>query len=217
MKIIEEYINPCRSRYVKRYNELNEEQQREWDNIENLPKEKLYLKPIERKRKPEVVEGTIFALQLPEDLFMFGKVIARKHHLPMIDEEFFVVFISSKVSQEMTDYPQEFTEDNILLGPWLVSEAFWRNGTFYTVGFEELTDIEKRIDYGFYKTRYVVPKFGKGKMKDKGFIVDVNGKKIDYEPRYLEHCAYITITGIEEAIRQEIIINPKLLVDESSN
>lgn len=210
MNIVKEYENPCRSRYILRYNSLPESIQHQWDSIDKLPKEKLNLRPIKRKMKPDIREGTIFAMKLPENMFIFGKVVATDLNLPMIENDFFVVFIFRYSSKSLEGYPIELSYDNILLGPWIISNGLWRNGTCYTVGFCGLTEEEKNIDYGFYE--FKIGMSNEGKIIDDGFICDVKGYRLNHEPIFLEHCACITIYGIETKIRREIIVTPQLLI-----
>ncbi len=73
-----------------------------------------------------------------------------------------------------------------------------------------LTTEEFQIDCGLYKTKFQVDA-SSGKMIDNGYFVNVYGEKIDYVPKHLELCSYITLDGIERAIRKELIINPNLL------
>lgn len=50
-----------------------------------------------------------------------------------------------------------------------------------------------------------------GKLVDKGYFVNINGQIIDYEPKYCELCAYITLDGIVRRILQELIKEPNIL------
>lgn len=209
MNITEEYKNPCRARYVARYNSLSEDIQRKIDDIDKLPKDKLHLKPIKRKRNPKIHEGTIFTIKVPEDVFFFGKVICTDLTLPMIDKGYFVVFFFRQGSRDMSHFPLELTTDNILIGPMILGDGLWKNGICYTVGFQPLTEREKGIDYGFYKMSYKISE--SGKMVDFGKVIDVNGNVLQKEPAFLDHCGYTTIHGIEHAFRQEIIIEPSLI------
>ncbi len=72
---------------------MSEEQQIAWDEIDTLPKEKKYLKPIKRKRNPEIKTGTVFAMLLPENVYMYGKIISDNPELPMIEKGFFIAVI----------------------------------------------------------------------------------------------------------------------------
>ncbi|MDE5596721.1 MAG: immunity 26/phosphotriesterase HocA family protein [Lachnospiraceae bacterium] len=209
MKIVEEYKNPCRSRYVAKYNALNEEQQKAWDAIDSLPKEKIYLKYIKRKRKPEVGAGTVFAMLLPENVYMVGKIIEDDLNLPTIEKGYFAVFISNIILKDLTEFSFELSEENILIGPLIMNDGFWRNGTFYTIGYAEITQKEKELSYGFYKIR-LIPTEDKP-LADKSYIVDVHGNIMEEEPQFLDFCAYVTITGIERAIRQALIMHPELI------
>ena len=213
-KIInEKYVNPLRSRFVLEYNAMTEEQQHQFDLIETLPKEKKYLKYIKRKRLPDVKIGTIFVMLLPENIYMYGKIIAKADNLPMIDAGNFVAMISRITTKEIENFNFDLTETGILCGPWIIGEGFWKNGTFFTVCEGELSKKEKKLDIGFYEMNFRPQE--DGKLIDKGFFIDLNGKKIRKEPKFLNHCAYITIVGIEEEIRKHVILGDITTLDNS--
>lgn len=209
MKIIEDYKNPIRSRYVERYNNLSEEVQNQWDKIESLPKEELNIRPIKRNRKPELSPGTIFAIHLPEDKYLYGKILADNLSLPKIDKNFFVAFISKIVSNELIATPFELTESNIMFGPIIIGDGLWKNGTFYSICQENLTERERNIPFGFYASKLMFTETGK--MEERGSFIDVLGESLDKEPKFLGNCGYITIHGIEKAIKQEVLSDPDLL------
>jgi hypothetical protein len=211
MNIIEEYKNPCRNRYVARYNSLLEDIQKKIDDINKLPKEELYLKPIKRKRNPVIHEGTIFAIKLPEEVYFFGKVICSELALPMIEKGYFVVFFFRQGSRDMKRFPLELSADNILIGLMILGNALWKNGTCYTVDLQPLTKREREINYGFYKFNYRTSE--SSKIEDLGKVIDVKGNVLQKEPAFLGLCAYTTIYGIESAFRKEIIIAPSLIND----
>lgn len=149
-KYMNQFQNPIALRYNKVYNSLSNEQRQQWDNIEYLPKEQWRLKKIRRVRKPEISAGTIFALLLPENVYMFGKIVEDKLSLPNIEKDFFVAFISSQVSDDINHFPHVIHDENIILGPVIISDGLWKNGTFFTVGYEPLTEDEMNLDYGFF-------------------------------------------------------------------
>lgn len=126
---------------------------------------------------------------------------SRNHDIPMIDDNFFIVFVGDKVSKDMFDYQTEFDDEHITIGPWIIGEGLWKNGTFFTVGHCEITEKEKQLDYGFFKF----------KRYPNGYIVDVDGNVLDKEPKYLEHGAYNTIHGIEVDVREALILHPEIM------
>jgi hypothetical protein len=199
MNIIEEYKNPCRTRWVKRFNSLPVEIQEQINHIDDLPSITVRLKPIKRAKQPTIEEGTIFAVKTLEDVFFFGKVINAKLNLPNIRDGFFAVFFFNEGSKDIENFPTELTHENILFGPLILNDGFWKNGICYTVGCRTLTESERQLEYGFYLDRL------------SGFILSAEGKALNKEPVFLDFSAYTTIAGIEKELKKEFIINPKLL------
>ena len=179
------YETPISKRNDVLYASLSMEQKRLWNEMDQLPKEKIQLQPIKRKRKPEITKGTIFAMLLPEDVYLFGKVFVDNLHLPMIDSDYYIAFISRKAAKTMTEFPTEIPEEDVLMGPIIIGDGLWKNGTFYTVGYNPLTTEEFQIDCGLYKTKFQVDA-SSGKMIDNGYFVNVYGEKIDYVPKHFE-------------------------------
>lgn len=204
------YETPISKKNDVLYASLSMEQKHSWNEIEHLPKEKIQLQPIKRKLKPEIAKGTIFAMLLPENVYLFGKIFLDNLCLPMIDSDYYIAFISRKAAKTMAEFPTEIPEGDVLIGPIIIGDGLWKNGTFYTVGYNPLTTEEVQIDCGLYKSNFQVDG-SSGKIVDNGYYVNMYGEKIDYEPKHLELCAYKTIDGIERAIRKELIINPNLL------
>lgn len=203
--ISEEYQNPVRARFVAQYNAMTEEQQRQFDAIDSLAKEQKYLKPIKRVRKPNISAGTIFAMRLPEDIYVYGKIIARADKLPNIYDGFFVALVSRIATRSMEERNFDLTEAGILTEPWIVSDRAWRNGRFFTVFDGEVSKKEKKLDIGFYQPDFR-PQSDGALLPLRGHIFDINGSVIDREPEHLASCGYITIDGIEKELRKQIIL-----------
>lgn len=198
-------VNLIQQRYIDWYNSLVKEEQLQVDNIPYLPKEELYLKKIKRVRKPIITEGTVFAMKLPEDIFLYGKIICKANHLPFINEDNpnYVAMIYQMATLELEQEIFELDDYNCIIGPWIVSDIFWRNGTFFTVGEKELTEGEKNLDIGFYCEEGNLDE--NGIINYKGIIYDINGNVSKKEYKFLSLGGYKTIFGIEYDIRTMMI------------
>lgn len=191
-----ENMNPIRRRYVQWFNSLSEEQQIAMKGIDNLSKEEFYLKKIKRKRKPNIVPGTIFAMHLPENVYLYGKVIQEAENFPMIDPGFFIIMLSNIVTKELENVEFKINESTILAGPMIIGDGLWRNGTSFTTGYYELTEDEKTLDIGFMKMHGA----------NNYYLLDKHGGTTDREAKFLDYCAYTTIYGIEYEIRKQVIL-----------
>ncbi len=192
--------NPLSKRWKERYSSQPEEIQMALDELYNKNSKQYQLKLIKRKRI-EPSDGDIFVLSPREGIYYFGKVlvgcIKHKSNDTFIDSKS-LVFIFNTPSSELTfeDYFKDY--NNLLISPVIVDSSYWKQGFFYTIGKETVTDEERSIDYGFYSI---------GKMK----FFKENGEEIENTPKLLGTYGISTITGVAYQIEQEIIINPDLL------
>ncbi len=200
-----EYINPLRKRHLAEYELMSAEQREQMDGYDELPKEERYIIPIKRKRKPEIFPGTIFAICLPSKRYVYGKILKKAENLPMIEDGYYIAMISNITTDNLQAPIFELSDNNILLGPWIISDASWKNGRFYTVSFSPITENENKLNIGFYKMKPMVKSEGK-MIIDAGYFMDMDGNKIEKEPHYLDHCAYITIHGIEKELFKQAIL-----------
>lgn len=144
--------------------------------------------------------GDIFAVQLPDKKFCYGKVIAPAAKLPRIQEGFFSVMMSNIVTNTLDEVTFELNESSILLSPWIVNETFWRNGTFFTISRKPLTNKEKDLKIG-----YVVFDAKKHLRGERGWdLYDINGNLIE-KADYYTFSGYTTIHGMEFDLYREKI------------
>ncbi len=195
------FENPYSKKLKQEFATLADEQRKAINDIYDLPKEERYLKPIKRKLKPNLKEGDVFAMLLPEDVYLYGKIIKKAEHLPKIEPNCFVVVISNICTKDLETIDLNINEDTYLCGPWIVSDVFWKNGKFFTVA-SSLNSSD--LDMGFYKSRLSIG--DDGKMYESGHFIDINGERISKEPNHYTLCAYITIDGIEHELRKQIIM-----------
>ena len=97
--------------------------------------------------------------------------------------------ITNVVSDNLEEVSFKLSEDNIIAGPWIVTDALWKNGKFTTVGRRPISDSEKLLDVGFYRIEYIPDG---GTLKESGYLVDLHGNRIEQEPVYIHSCGYIT-------------------------
>lgn len=200
-----EFINPIRKKYLMQYEAMSDDQKKKMDGYDELPKEERYIIPIKRKRNPEIFAGTIFAICLPSKRYVYGKILKKAENLPMIEDGYYIAMISNITTDSLQAPIFELADSNILAGPWIISDALWRNGRFYSVSFSPITEDEKKLNIGFYKMKPMVNSDGK-LIIDAGYFIDIDGNKVDEEPQYLDQCAYITINGIEHEFFAQSIL-----------
>ena len=196
------FENPYSIKKKAMLDAIPEQKRREIDDFFSLPKEQRYIKPIKRKMKPDLKAGDIFAMHLPEDVYLYGKIIKKAENLPMIEDDFYIVLIGNLCTKELENPIFSIDKNNYLLGPWIISDSLWRNGKCFTVG--NCPVVEDKLDIGFYKSRLAPGK--DGKLHEAGFFMDIHGNKLEREPDIFELCAYITIDGIEHDIKTQIIL-----------
>lgn len=195
--------NPISLEYKKRYNMQSHEIKERLDSFRNSD----YQLRIIEKTKPKINIGDVFLLSPRENIYFYGKVL--KTSIKTINNDTFVegkntVFIHKcKTNKKsMDDYNPNY--DDLLINPSIVDISYWKSGYFYTIGNSPLTEIEKTLDYGFYK-------LGIPGIRD-GWFCTEEGKKIDHQPKIKGIYGVATITGIAAEIEKEIIMNP-LLID----
>lgn len=161
---------------------------------------------IIEKTKPKINTGDIFLLSPRENIYFYGKVL--KTNIKTINNDTFVegkhtVFIHKCKTHKksMDDYNPNY--DDLLINPSIVDISYWKSGFFYTIGNLPLTEIEKTLDYGFYK-------LGIPGIRDSWFCTE-EGEKIDRQPKIKGIYGVATITGIAAEIEKEIIMNPLLI------
>ena len=184
--------------YIERYNKQPQDIKNKLDNFRNHDYQ---LKVIKRKR-PKLAEGDVFLLSPVENVYFYGKVI--KVGIKTNNQDGFIegkntVFIYKCKTRELTldDYSPNY--DDLLIMPAIVDISYWNKGYFYTVGNVPLTDEEKSLDYGFYRSM----------VRD--FFVTEEGTTLSYQPQLLGTYSIKTITGIAYYMWEELIMNSSLL------
>ena len=186
-------------RYIKRYDSQPQEVRNLLDNFRNFDYQ---LKVIKRKR-PKLKIGDVFLLSPIDNIYFYGKVM--KVDIKTIHNDTFVegmqsVLIHKCKTQSLTldDYHPKY--DDLLIEPAIVDISYWNKGLFYNVGNVPLTDEEKILDYGFYRSSRIRDKF-----------CTEEGETLDHQPRLLGGYGIKTIIGIASEVWEEIIMDPSLL------
>jgi len=192
--------NPLALEWKKRYSSQPFEVKEKLDALSKMPPKEYQLRTILKSKIPPR-DGDIFLLSPRENIFFYGKVIkADIDHLekdPFIHGKSLVFIFNVKTTLLNTEkYKADYK--NLLIPPEIVDNSYWKKGLFYTVGTEQITEEERKLDYGFYK-------IGNGKYYKE------NGIEITHQPSILGTYGVATISGIASKIEKEIIINPEVL------
>ncbi|ABP66781.1 hypothetical protein Csac_1176 [Caldicellulosiruptor saccharolyticus DSM 8903] len=87
--------------------------------------------------------------------------------------------------------------NNLLIEPAIVTRWYWTSGRFYNVGHEEITEEEKRLDYGFYES-------GRDLFRKE------DGTILKKEPKIWGVYGITTYIGIAYKVQRELVIDPSL-------
>lgn len=172
------------------------------DNFRNTD----YQLRVIKKARPKINVGDIFVVCPREGIYFYGRVL--KTNIKTIDGDTFVdgkqtVYIHKCKSNQISIDNYKPNYDDLLIRPSIVDISYWSKGFFYTVGNLPLTDVEKTLDYGFYK-------FGIPGIRD-GWFCTEEGNKLNHQPRIKGIYGIATINGISAEFEKEIIIEPLLL------
>ena len=105
------------------------------------------LKELKKSRK-KIVEGDIFALLLPNNTYLFGRVISTIASIgPM--ENCNLIYIYRDVSDDIKNVP-ELTPENLLVAPIMTNNLPWRKGYFEVVQSKALNISDKLKQHCFH-------------------------------------------------------------------
>ena len=109
--------------------------------------------------------------------------------------------ILKKYSKGMTEFlkVESLKAEDILIGPSIISRAYWSNGFFYNTGENINSSID--IDYGFYSN------------PEKAYV-DEYGKRLEYPPKVKVSFGITTMIGIGIMLRYELIIDDSFMSEE---
>ncbi len=198
------YVNndPMHKKWEELYNAQPKDVRDRLDKLNNMHPNEYQLKVIKRKRTA-LTDGDIFVLSPQDGIYFYGKVM--KTNIRHIGGDSFIngqnlIFIFKCKSKEATleNYKPDY--DNLLIEPSIVGKSYWTSGYFYTIGNEAISEVEKNLDYGFYKT-----------YPSKVIYYKENGVEMDHQPSLLGVCGITTITGIAYYVTRELILDPSVI------
>lgn len=192
--------NPISSSWKKRLSEQTDEIRLRIKELDNMNPKDYQLKVI-KKSKDKLQEGDVFIVSPREGIYFYGRVL--KTNINHITNDTFihgknvvVIFKNKTKTLDLSNYSPNY--DELLIGPDIVDETYWKKGYFYTIANIPFTEHEKELDYGFYS-------IGKGKC------LKEDGHEISHQPSLIGTYGIATITGIARNIEKELIIDPGLL------
>lgn len=194
--------NPITADYKNRYSKLPSGVQKQLDDFERLNPNEYQLLCI-KKEKPKLKEGDVFVLSPRANIYFYGKIfrtnISHIQSNAMVQGKNVVFIFNNKTLKPSID---DFNPDysNLLIPPSIVDDSYWRSGLFYNVGNISINDIERSLDYGFFK-------FG----ANANWYCLEDGKILDHKPKIVGIFGIATISGIAAQIGREIIMNPDLV------
>ena len=192
--------DPIEKLFKKRYESLSDETKHRLKKLDNICSSIYQPKLIKRKR-PKLCRGDVFIVNLFEDIYFYGVVLNTGIDDSFMGRNLVSVCILKKYSKGMTEFlkVESLKAEDILIGPSIISRAYWSNGFFYNTGENINGSID--IDYGFYSN------------PEKAYV-DEYGTKFDSPPEIKNFFALTTMTGISSKMRYELIIDDSFMEEE---
>ena len=192
--------HPITELYRKRYAKLNDETKQLLKKLEDIDSDLFQLRLIKRKR-PKLCRGDVFVRNLFDDLYFYGVVLNTGIDDSFMGRNLVSVCILKKYSKGMTEFlkVESLKAEDILIGPSIISRAYWSNGFFYNTGENINSSID--IDYGFYSN------------PEKAYV-DEYGKRLEYPPEVKVSFGITTMIGIGIMMRYELILDDSFMSEE---
>jgi len=194
--------NPLANEWEKRYAEQPDDIKAKLDALDEMKPKDYQLNLIKRKR-PSLKTGDVFVLSPRENIYFYGKVLNVNINHQTKDtfvhgKNVVFIFKNKTTKPAIDDFNPDYTQ--LLITPAIVDISYWNQGLFYNVGNIELSDFEKKLDYGFLKLGV-----------HSNWYCKEDGTILKRRPKFLGIYGISTITGIASEIEEELIINPELL------
>ena len=192
--------DPIEKLFKKRYESLSDETKHRLKKLDNICSSIYQPKLIKRKR-PKLCRGDVFVMNLFEDIYFYGVVLNTGIDDSFMGRNLVSVCILKKYSKGMTEFlkVESLKAEDILIGPSIISRAYWSNGFFYNTGENINGSID--IDYGFYSN------------PEKAYV-DEYGKRLEYPPEVKVSFGITTMIGIGIMLRYELIIDDSFMSEE---
>ena len=196
--------NPVLKRWEERKKVLPEETRKELEDFSNrsvIKGENLTV--LKRVRKFELKDGDIFLCSLNGKVYYYGKILKAKidnEQDPWISQGSMVcIFREKTTTKDLSNYKGDYSN---LLGMFMVTRQYWTGGYFETIGNIPLTEEDRNLDYGFYKSELI---------GCKGCFCKETGEILDHIPKYFDGMGVTTLIGVYRMLKEEAIIDPSLL------
>ena len=192
--------DPIEKLFKKRYESLSDETKHRLKKLDNICSSIYQPKLIKRKR-PKLCRGDVFVMNLFEGIYFYGVVLNTGIDDSFMGRNLVSVCILKKYSKGMTEFlkVESLKAEDILIGPSIISRAYWSNGFFYNTGENINSSID--IDYGFYSN------------PEKAYV-DEYGKRLEYPPEVKVSFGITTMIGIGIMLRYELIIDDSFMSEE---
>lgn len=142
-----------------------------------------------KRSKKEIKEGDIFLVSIEPGVYFYGKVFEAKivnKESDWVNGNYLIFIFKCKThNKDLNDYKPNY--DEIITGPCIVTDYYWKKGWFETIGNIPLTKEEKELDYGFLTS---------GVSINEWYFCKSNSERIDYIPKIIDIfgvCTYICI------------------------
>ena len=196
--------NPLLKRREEKNKALSEKTIKQIDDFYDRPLERgENLTILKRVRKFELKDGDIFLCSLNGKVYYYGKIYKAKIYNekdPWVSECSMVcIFREKTTTKDLSNYKGDYSNP---LGLFIVTRQYWTGGYFETIGNIPLTEEDRNLDYGFYKSELI---------GCKGCFCKETGEILDHIPKYFDGMGVTTLIGVYRALKREAIIDPSLL------
>ncbi len=201
--------NPISRKFEEREKILPRNIVEELNLLDDIPAKKIQLQCIKKsKLKPST--GDIFVVEPVKGTCFYGRVLVGS--VDYIDKDSYlngtsIITIFKNITDKLDTKKYNPNYNSLLIEPSYVYDDYWKKGYFYTIGNEPLSEEEKNLDYGFFKTYSI---------KKGGYFVSFDGNYLDREPKYYSINALKTIYGVSMYLCREFIINESIDIDRSA-
>ena len=123
------------------------------------------------RKKPK--KGDIFVVQPFQNIYYYGKVIETDiQSKDSFVNGMFLIFVYDKMSKSKdSPTPYDLDRCDLLIAPTIVNRLGWSRGYFETIYNLPLTDLERKMPFGFWSFQ-------------RQCFVNIEGARLDSRPKY---------------------------------